>query len=210
MVLPRAVDLGEYAPPRGENRSEFRVLYVGTVCLRKGFLDLLHAWNDLALPDGELRVVGEVHEEIVPFLIPYRDHPSIRFFGHVKEGMSRLFTESTVFVLPSITEGSAKTTYEAMAAGLPVITTLNAGSVVRDRIDGFIIPIRDREALRERLLFLYENRDAAGRMGESARSRVAAFSWDAYESRMVSLYSELVGRAEGEGKGGNELPTAIC
>ena len=210
VILPRAVEMGEYPRHEGGNDSRFRVLFVGTVCLRKGFLDLVHAWDALALPDGELWVVGEVHEEIVPFLVPYRDRPDIRFFGHVKEGVTRLFSESTVFVLPSITEGSAKTTYEAMAAGLPVITTSNAGSVVRDQIDGFIVPIRDPDALRERLLSLYENRESARGMGESARARVAEFSWDAYESRMISLYSGLAGGVEGEGKGGNALPTAIC
>jgi glycosyltransferase involved in cell wall biosynthesis len=196
IVLPRAVELGEYALPQGGRKSEFRVLYVGTVCLRKGFLDLQQAWIDLALPNAELWVVGEVHEEIVPFLAPYRDRPDIRFFGHVKEGVTRLFSESTVFVLPSITEGSAKTTYEAMAAGLPVITTLNAGSVVRDRIDGFIVPIRDHNALRERLLSLYENRESARGMGESARARVAEFSWDTYENRLIALYSELMDSEE--------------
>ena len=125
----------------------------------------------------------------------------------MKEGISRLFSESTVFVLPSITEGSAKTTYEAMAAGLPVITTLNAGSVVRDGIDGFIVPIRDHATIREKLDYLYENREVAREMGESARMQVAAFSWDAYEKRMIHLYSALLGR---EGKGGKTIPTDIC
>ncbi len=207
VILPRAVELGEFPKREGGGNSRFRVLFVGTVCLRKGFLDLVHAWDSLALPDGELWVVGEVHEEIAPYLAPYRDRGDIRFFGHVKEGISRLFSESTVFVLPSITEGSAKTTYEAMAAGLPVITTLNAGSVVRDGIDGFIVPIRDHATIREKLDYLYENREVAREMGESARMQVAAFSWDAYEKRMIHLYSALLGR---EGKGGKTIPTDIC
>jgi glycosyltransferase involved in cell wall biosynthesis len=210
VILPRAVEVGEYPKHERGSNSRFRVLFVGMVCLRKGFLDLVHAWDALAFPDGELWVVGEVHEEIVPFLAPYRDRGDIRFFGHVKEGAFRLFSESTVFVLPSITEGSAKTTYEAMAAGLPVITTLNAGSVVRDGTDGFIVPIRDPATLRERLGSLYENREAARAMGESGRKRVAAFSWDSYENRMIHLYSALLGGEDGEGKGGKTSPTDIC
>lgn len=210
VILPRAAELDEYPPRREDDRSPFRVLYVGSVCLRKGFLDLLYAWDGLSLPDGELWVVGGIHEEIIPFLAPYRDRPSIRFFGHVKEGVSRFYTASTAFVLPSVTEGSAKTTYEAMAAGLPVITTLNAGSVVRDGADGFIVPIRDRDSLREKLLFLYENREAARTMGDSARARAAAFSWEKYENSMISLYSGLAGVGEREGKGGKTIPTDIC
>jgi glycosyltransferase involved in cell wall biosynthesis len=194
VLLPRAVDLKQFPPTAIPKDDPFRVLYVGEVCLRKGFLDLLHAWTGLALPGGELWVVGAVHEEIVPFLTTCRDDPSIRFFGHVREGADRYFPLSTVFVLPSITEGSAKTPYEAMAAGLPVITTLNAGSVVRDGVDGFIVPIRDPDAIKERLLLLYENREMGRAMGKSGRDRVAMFSWETYENRLISIYTDLMER----------------
>ena len=194
--LPRAVDLGEYAPSEGKERDRFRVLFVGMVCLRKGFLDLARAWRDLALPGGELLVVGQAHDEIAPLLEPYRDDPTIRFVGHVRGGAARFYGQADVFALPSIVEGSAKTTYEAMAAGLPVVTTLNAGSVVRDGVDGFIVPIRDQDALKLRLLFLYENRDAARAMGEAARKRVRDFSWETYESRLMDIYGELMGEGK--------------
>ncbi|GAB4240998.1 MAG: hypothetical protein OHK0028_19330 [Deltaproteobacteria bacterium] len=198
VLLPRAVDLKQFPPPAEIKKTPFRVLYVGTVCLRKGFLDLLHAWTGLGLPGGELWVVGAVHEEIVPFLATCRDDPSIRFFGHVREGAGRFFPDATVFVLPSITEGSAKTTYEAMGAGLPVITTLNAGSVVRDGVDGFIVPIRDPDAIKERLLQLYKNREMGRVLGRSGRDRVAQFSWETYENRLISIYEEFLGGSVGD------------
>jgi len=169
---------------------------VGVVGLRKGFLDLARAWRDLALPGGELLVVGQVHDEIVPLLKRYREDPTIRFVGHVSEGAARFYRQADVFALPSLVEGSAKTTYEAMAAGLPVVTTPNAGSVVRDGIDGFIVPIRDQDALKRRLLFLYENRDAARAMGGAARKRVGDFSWETYEGRLIDLYGELMGAGQ--------------
>ena len=191
VLLPRAADIGDY-PPRSPEKARFRVLFVGMVCLRKGILDLVRAWIDLALPGGELWVVGQIHDEIVPLLKPYRDDPSIRFFGHVQEGVSRIFSMADVFVLPSVVEGSAKTTYEAMAAGLPVITTPNAGSVIRDGKDGYIVPIRDPEAIREKILHLFQNPDTAKAMGGSARMRVGDFSWEIYEERLISLYRELM------------------
>jgi glycosyltransferase involved in cell wall biosynthesis len=144
------------------------------------------------LPGAELWVVGQVHDEVVPLLKPYRDNPTIRFVGHAREGAEQWYSQSTVFVLPSIVEGSAKTTYEAMAAGLPVITTPNAGSVVRDGVDGFIVPIRSPEAIRDKLLFLFNNRDAVHEMGKSARNRIASFSWKTYEQRICTLYRELM------------------
>ena len=138
--------------------------------------------------------MGQVHDEIVPLLEPYRDDPTIRFVGHVSGGAARFYGQADVFVFPSIVEGSANTNYEAMAAGLPVITTLNAGSVVRDGIDGFIVPIRDPDAIKERLLLLYEHREMARAMGKSGQDRVAVSSWETYENRLISIYGNLIGR----------------
>jgi glycosyltransferase involved in cell wall biosynthesis len=191
VLLPRATEIGGFPIPSTE-KPGFRVLFVGVVALRKGFLDLARAWVELALPGAELWVVGQVHDEVVPLLKPYRDNPTIRFVGHARGGAEQWYSQSTVFVLPSIVEGSAKTTYEAMAAGLPVITTPNAGSVVRDGVDGFIVPIRSPEAIRDKLLFLFNNRDAVHEMGKSAMNRIASFSWKTYEQRICTLYRELM------------------
>jgi len=188
---PRGVDLSSFSPRSGERSGPFRVIFVGSVCLRKGFLDLAHAWTKLGLPDAELWVVGEVLDEISSHVLPYRDLPRIRFFGHLNEGVTDLLRQSDVFVLPTLVEGSAKTTYEAMACGLPVITTPNAGSVVRDGQDGFIVQPRNPEALVERILYLYKNREAARAMGQSARNQVENYSWDAFEDRVASLHREL-------------------
>lgn len=195
---PRGVDLGSYAPPPGGREGPFRVIFVGSVCLRKGFLDLARAWKDLGLPGAELWVVGGVHDEVKPLLGPYRDRPDIRFFGHLPSGVPDLLRQADVFVLPSLIEGSAKTTYEAMATGLPVITTPHAGSVVRDGIDGFLVPPRDPAAVAEKILFFHGDREAARGMGRSARGQVENFSWNAFEDRVAALHRELSGTG-GEG-----------
>lgn len=197
VVFPRGVELTDYVPRAEGKKGVFRVLYVGMVCVRKGFLDLARAWDEADLPGAELWVVGQVHEELLALLQRYRDHRGIRFFGHLKGGAARMFSEASIFVLPSVVEGSAKTTYEAMAAALPVITTKNAGSVVRDGVDGFIVPARDPESIRDRLRLLYENPEMIRRMGDSARERIAEYSWESYENRVLSLYRELA--AEGGG-----------
>jgi glycosyltransferase involved in cell wall biosynthesis len=70
------------------------------------------------------------------------------FMGAVpRNQVPELFRWADVFVLPSIVEGSATVTYEALLTGIPVITTPNAGSIVRDGTDGMIVPVRDSLAL---------------------------------------------------------------
>jgi glycosyltransferase involved in cell wall biosynthesis len=105
----------------------------------------------------------------------------------------RWFAQSDVFVFPSLAEGSALVTYEAMAAGLPVITTPNSGSVVRDGIDGFVVPPRDVEALAERILLLYRGSETRRQMGARGRALVAErYTWRHYRARLCGIYEALL------------------
>ena len=70
---------------------------------------------------------------------------------------------------------------EAMASGLPVITTSHGpGDIVRDRVDGFIVPIRDPEAIVNTIEYLRANPEIRAEMGRSARARALEFTWKAY------------------------------
>src|SRR5262249_27834906 len=95
---------------------------------------------------------------------------------------------------PSLHEGSALVTYEALASGLPVITTENAGSVVRDGVDGFVVPIRDVTALQEKILMLYQNRELRREMGARARERAEQFTWAAHRARLSALMGQILGK----------------
>jgi len=84
---------------------------------------------------------------------------------------------------------------QAMACGLPVICTQNTAGedLVRDGRDGYVIPIRDVEALKEKLLFFYENPELRRAMGESARERVGKdHSWEDYGNRAITAYERIL------------------
>ncbi|MDQ7028789.1 MAG: glycosyltransferase family 4 protein, partial [Ardenticatenia bacterium] len=99
--------------------------------------------------------------------------------------------QADVFVFPSLQEGSALVTYEALACGLPVVTTPNAGSVVRDGIEGFLVPIRDVEALAARLEHLRADEGLHLEMGQAARRRAKAFTWEHYGDRLADTVRSL-------------------
>lgn len=83
------------------------------------------------------------------------------FLGRVPRAeMKDLYNWADVFVLPSICEGSAMVTYEALLAGIPTITTDNSGSIVRDGIDGAIVPIREIDAIANQLLHMHTTKKA--------------------------------------------------
>ncbi len=96
-----------------------------------------------------------------------------------------------VFVLPTISEGSANVCYEALNAGLPVVTTTNAGSVVRDSVDGFVVPIRDVEMLRSRLVRLACDIELRQSMSEAAVQRSTEYTWSRYADRLLSVVQSL-------------------
>jgi starch synthase len=76
-----------------------------------------------------------------------------------------------------------------MASGLPVITTTNTGGrdIITDGIDGFIVPIRDVSAIKERLVYLYENPDKRMEMGLAARKKAELYSWDRYYQEIAKV-----------------------
>jgi glycosyltransferase involved in cell wall biosynthesis len=101
----------------------------------------------------------------------------------------------SVFVLPSLADGFGMVVPQAMACGLPVIVTENVGAadIVRDGRSGFIVPVRDVEALCEKLRFLHENRDLAREMGRQARQDViCGYTWDDYGDRLVGFLETLL------------------
>jgi glycosyltransferase involved in cell wall biosynthesis len=192
VMIPRGFEVTKYRPlPKEDNK--FRVVFVGQLCVRKGLKYLLEAWDRLNLLDAELMLVGHLHEELEPLMKPYSGRKDVVRFGFVPDPI-KLYNSATVFVLPSVEEGSAKVTYEAMACGIPVIITPNAGSLARDGKDGFIVPIRQVEPLMEKILYFYNNREAAVEMGREARRHIEIYTWEHYEHTLIETYQMLLDR----------------
>ncbi len=191
--IPFGVDYKKFVNRKSQivNRDKFVVLYVGEIRLGKGVQYLLEAWDELDLRDAELWLVGEVKRDIKKIAARYEGREDVKFLGFRKD-LPELMGQASVFAFPSLDEGSALVTYEAMAAGLPVITTPNAGSQVRDSIDGYLVPIRDSEALAERLEFFYNYPQQGAVMGESGRERIKDFTWERYGENLVKAYIKML------------------
>lgn len=191
-VVPYGVDPQRFAPCERVDDGVFRVLFVGYVSERKGIRALVEAWRRLALPDAELVVVGGA------------DAVGARLLGELEGGCRRvglvpraavpqLFASSDVFAFPSRAEGSALVTYEALAAGLPVVTTPQSGSVVRDGVDGFLVDPLDVDALADRLRRLHADAALRRRLGASGRALVESrYTWAHYRERVASLHRALL------------------
>lgn len=189
-IVPYGVDTAAFRPR--ENRGKrigLNVLFVGTVGLRKGVLYLLDAIRGLECPQFRCRLVGPIEVDSVK-LAQYQGR--VEVLGPVaRSEIMRMYDWADVFVMPSICEGSATVTYEALACGLPVVTTSNSGSVVRDGQDGFVVPIRDSGAIALRLRELLDNRELLREMSMNARQRGREFGLESYGTRIISLIKSL-------------------
>jgi glycosyltransferase involved in cell wall biosynthesis len=189
-VLPRGVD-SERIRPASRLGQPFRALFVGQVCLRKGIRYLLEAWRTLRIPEAELVLVGSVHDEVRSLLASYRDLEGLRVEGFARDPVPH-YAAASVFVLPTLDEGSAKATSEAMAAGLPVITTPEAGSLVVDGESGFLVPARDVESLADRLATVHADPEVRSNLGATARQRILPYTWARYQAGLLEMYREAV------------------
>ncbi|GAB2464604.1 hypothetical protein GCM10011375_35750 [Hymenobacter qilianensis] len=105
-----------------------------------------------------------------------------------------LYSTAHVFVLPSIEEGLSMVQGEALACGCPVIASTNTGAedLFSDRVEGYIVPIRAPEKLRERLEQLLEDNQLRLEMSEAAKLRVKALGgWNSYGNSFTHLIKSL-------------------
>ncbi len=195
LVNPYGVDLSEFKQIPKED-SVFRIIFAGGATLRKGYHYLLQAFFELNLPNAEVWHLGRVNNEIKPFLDKYKTDKWI-LKGHIpQKELYKYYSQGSVFILPSLEEGLAMVQAQAMACGLPLICTTNTGGedfITKNGEEGFIIPIRDVEALKEKILCLYENQDICKEMGQKAKRRVSSgFTWDDYGDKMVKKYKKIL------------------
>lgn len=181
IVVPYGVELGAAPRPRSGRDGPLRILTVGGIGLRKGAPYILEAAQRLGRA-ADFRLVG-------PCLVGDDARRRLEAVATVVDAVPRSeiakqLAWADVFLLPSICEGSATAVYEALAAGLPVVTTPNTGTVVRDGKDGFVVPIRDGDAIADALDRLARKPALRAEMGHDARLRAAEFDIESYGRRL--------------------------
>jgi glycosyltransferase involved in cell wall biosynthesis len=165
--------------------DKFTVGHVGVNGPDKGQTYLYNAWKLLNFTDGILMIAGQGTELWQPYGLGYISEQELDGFYN---GLS-------VYVQPSVTEGFGIPVLEAMSYGRPVIVTEGAGAkeLVTDGEEGFIVPIRDPQAIAEKLNFLYHHQNIAHRMGMKAREKALNYTWDIVEKLYENVIKSTLG-----------------
>ncbi|KKU11110.1 MAG: Glycosyl transferase group 1 [Parcubacteria group bacterium GW2011_GWB1_46_8] len=190
--VPYGVDLSQFRQLPKED-AIFRIVFAGTMTIRKGVHYLLRAFSELNLPHAELLLIGSLSSEVNELFKKYEG--AFRWIGRIPQSeLHKYYSQGSVFAMMSVEEGLAMVIPQAMACGLPVIATTNTGAedIVENGKQGFIIPIRDIDALKEKILYFYEHRDKIEEMGRCAKERVSTgFTWDDYGDKIIAAYGKI-------------------
>lgn len=190
VVAPYGVDIDHWqAPEPSAGGGPLRFVYAGHCSVRKGIPVLLQAWRAAAPAAATLELVGpwklaEEKRHDLP--------PGVTWRGPVSSmELAARFRKADVFVFPSLFEGFALVILEAMACGLPVITTdATAGPDVLDASCGSVVAAGDADALTERLVhYGAMGGDGLVAMKRAARSRAEACTWEGYRQRVSEAVS---------------------
>lgn len=178
--VPYGVSLKHFYPLE-KPRDRFRIMYAGQMSLQKGVHHLLRAVAELALPDLELLLVGSKLPEIEPYFERYRG----QFRHHPAVPQNELVTyyhQASCFALCSIQDGFGMVLTQAMACGLPIISTSHTGGedLIQEGVEGFVIPPGDVAALKNAILTLHTDRERCERMGAAAARTARNFTWTRY------------------------------
>lgn len=164
-----------------------RVLFAGQAGLRKGLPYLAEAARLLTPLGYDMRVAGTPSAGI-------QERPecaALTFLGYLgPDEMAEEFRTADVFCLPSLAEGMASVTVEALASGLPCVVTRSTGAPVRDGQDGLIVRERDGPAIAEAIRLICEDRSTRARMSEAALATASAHRLEVVRDQ---LYAALAG-----------------
>lgn len=192
ICVPLGTDIDTFRPMPKNDRS-FRIICIG-ISMRKGTHYLLQAISELKIKDIEVWLIGRIDNDIKFCLKKYAGR--FKYLGRMpQKELYKYYTQSSISVLFSVVDGFGLVLLEAMACGLAVICSDSTGAkdTVRNNIDGFIVPTRDVETLKEKIVYLYENRNICQEMGRQARENVTEnFTWDRYGERIVNAYLNLL------------------
>lgn len=191
-VIPRGFNPKIYSPRKMQiKKDKFIVLFVGNLLIRKGVVYILEAWEKINLVNAELWFVGTLTDEVEMVLKEFMGKFSnIKIMGSVYEPSS-YYSKASVFVFPSLDEGSAKVTYESMATGLPCIFTENAGSLA-DKDSAYIVRTRSSDDIANALQILHDDIHLRNEMGQKAYHKINEYTWSKYQKDLIAAYYEIL------------------
>src|SRR4029453_8604297 len=201
-IAPTGVDVGAFAP-RGRPIEGLpagpKILWANRLDPQKGFEIMLRAFERVAseVVGAHLPVAGDGRDRALLRSLPADLRSRILRLGTVAHGdLPRYHAAADVFVSPATgLESFGIVLVEAMAAGVPVVASDIAGyrEVVRDGVDGLLVPPADANALAAAIHRVLSEPELPATLAAAGRTRAETFSWQAVAPRLEAVYDRVIG-----------------
>lgn len=206
-VIPNGVDLDRFHVTDLKANSEngtFKILCVARLVERKGIGDLIDAVQYIRQEreDFQLVFVGRGDKEREFRAQVEREGLSqwVDFRGAVLHfDVPAVYNEADIFILPSLNEGMSNAVLEAMASGLPIITTYTGGTAEMLRGNGIVVPKQSPDAIAKAILEIWNNDTLRFNMGERSRAIAESLTWKRVADDYIHLYERTM-QAIGNGQ----------
>lgn len=181
----------------GRGERKLRLLFTGGFGFRKGaeyILDAVMILTERAEVPFEMDVVGD-YSSAKGLIEKHRgENLPIVFHGPVpQDDLKKFLAQSDIYVFPSLAEGCACSGMEAMAAGLCVVATHEAGFPIEDGVNGCVVPGKNAEAVAGKILQLMAHPEDIDRMGGSAADLIRTkYTWEQYAENVKGIYAEML------------------
>lgn len=203
-VFPGAEPVFGEAARERSYAAATRLVFAGTWRKNKGIEDLVPAFGELARArrDLQLTVLGAgVADTVVKGAFPPELRARVTSVAtETDEETARVLAGCDVFLLPSLFEGTPLTLMEAMASGLPIVTTETCGmrDVIKDDENGLLVPIRSPAAIVAAVTRLLGDAGMRQRLGSAAQAEASSrYTWETVAQTLAQTYERLTA-ARGE------------
>lgn len=174
-----------------------KLLFTGSFGFRKGgeyLLEAIKILNSRNIP-CELTIVGGTAEATE--MLDRYNLPNVRLVGMVPQDELKVYLNNAdMYVFPSLCEGCAQSGMEALAAGLPVITTRESGLPIEHDKTGFFIPSKDEQAIVDAVISVAADSVLRSNIGRNAAEMMTRYTWNNYAKEVCKLYESLLNNAD--------------
>jgi glycosyltransferase involved in cell wall biosynthesis len=179
-----------------KSKEKFIFLYLGALTIQKGLLYLFEAIQQLAIAKDKYEVwfIGTVSEELKD-LVDKMKLANWIFFGQVDHyKLKEYIVQADVAIQPSLQEGLSMVIPQMLSCGVPVIATTNSGGedLIQNDYNGFIVPIRSSNAIKEKMEYLFYTPQVLQDMHQNAIASIqSGYTWDDYGQRYMEFLNTI-------------------
>lgn len=167
----------------------FHILFVGRICLEKGIYYLVEALKTLSDVPYEAVFVGGIDIENKYVKEIERLGKIIGFVNYSE--MRKYYEWADVLILPSLSEGRARVTIEAMGAGLPVIVTPNSGAPINNRENGILVPLSSSTEIAYAIKELFNDRLLYEHISKNCLLKIQQMNMESYGKDLVAALNAI-------------------